>query len=131
MARDEKIHTGVRWLDCLQPHDYPAAESYLSLVADATLVSTLSGRFRAAQLDHFKAKDILRASGLPLLDRSNPHVASDLAKIGAGKALSPVMLVRGELTEGVRLQIADGYHRVCACFHTDENIDIPCLLVAP
>jgi hypothetical protein len=27
------------------------------------------------------------------------------------------------------LQIADGYHRVCACYHTDENLDLPAVLV--
>lgn len=25
--------------------------------------------------------------------------------------------------------IADGYHRVCASYHTDENTDIPVVLV--
>jgi hypothetical protein len=28
----------------------------------------------------------------------------------------------------VPLQIADGYHRVCASYLTDENTDIPCRL---
>jgi hypothetical protein len=27
------------------------------------------------------------------------------------------------------LQIADGYHRVCASYHTDENTDIPVKIV--
>jgi hypothetical protein len=26
------------------------------------------------------------------------------------------------------MQIADGYHRVCASYHTDENTDIPVVL---
>ncbi len=60
-----------------------------------------------------------------------PHVASDLAKIGKDKPLSPVLLVGGDLTTGRPLQIADGYHRVCASYHTDENTDVPCRLVAP
>ncbi len=45
--------------------------------------------------------------------------------MAAGKALSPVLLVRGELREDIALQIADGYHRVCASYHLDENTDIP------
>jgi hypothetical protein len=56
----------------------------------------------------------------------NPHVQADLARIHEPKALSPILLVRGELRAGVPLQIADGYHRVCASYHTDENTDIPC-----
>ena len=42
-----------------------------------------------------------------------------------GNALSPILLVRGDFATGVPLQIADGYHRVCASYHTDENTDIP------
>ena len=76
-----------------------------------------------------KAKDLLRASRLALLPVDNPHVAADLAKIKKGKQLSPILLVRGELANGVALQIADGYHRVCASYHTDENTDIPVKIV--
>ena len=59
----------------------------------------------------------------------NPHVAADLTKIQKGVALSPILLVRGDIVAGVPLQIADGYHRVCASYHTDENTDIPVVLV--
>jgi hypothetical protein len=58
-------------------------------------------------------------------------VASDLAKIKKGKQLSPILLVRGDYLAGQPLQIADGYHRVCASYHTDENTDIPVVLAAP
>ena len=54
-----------------------------------------------------------------------------LAKIDDGQALSPILLVRGDLSRGVPLQIADGYHRVCACYLTDENSDLPTVLVDP
>ncbi|MDT5170284.1 MAG: hypothetical protein QOD02_3619, partial [Mycobacterium sp.] len=30
----------------------------------------------------------------------------------------------------VAMQIADGYHRVCASYYTDENTDIP-VRIAP
>jgi hypothetical protein len=74
-----------------------------------------------------KAKDILRAARLVLLPVSNAHVASDLKKIHDDKKLSPILLVRGNGTRP--LEIADGYHRVCASYLTDENTDIPCHLV--
>jgi hypothetical protein len=32
------------------------------------------------------------------------------------------------MRRGVPLTIADGYHRVCASYHLDENADIPCHL---
>ena len=78
---------------------------------------------------HFKAKDILRSSGLALLPADDQHVAADIAKVKAGKRLSPVLLVRGALARGFPLQIADGYHRVCASYHLGENNDIPCRIV--
>jgi hypothetical protein len=59
----------------------------------------------------------------------NPHVAADTTKVKKGKALSPVLLIRGNFVRGVPAQIADGYHRVCASYHIDENTDIPCHIV--
>jgi hypothetical protein len=121
---------GVHWLDRPEEHDYPAAASYLALLAAPAEVERWVAALRAAEPATFKANDILRAAGLALLPLENPHVAADLKKIHAGKALSPILLVRGELTTGADLQVADGYHRVCASYHTDENTDIPCR-VAP
>ena len=39
---------------------------------------------------------------------------------------SPVLLVQGDMVKGVPAQIADGYHRICASYHLDEDADIPC-----
>jgi hypothetical protein len=117
---------GVRWLTAPEDHDYPAAASYLSLLASSSGVTALVQALKAAPTVTFKAKDVLRAARLDLLPDDNPHVASDIKKVRAGKALSPILLVRGDLATGVALQIADGYHRVCASYHTDENTDIPC-----
>jgi hypothetical protein len=119
----------VLWRSDPEEHDYPAAGSYLSLVGSASEVDDLVERLRDGAVRTYKAKDMLRAAGLVLLPKENPHVASDLRKIASGKALSPVLLVRGDLVHGVAAQIADGYHRVCASYHTDENTDIPCRIV--
>ena len=56
-------------------------------------------------------------------------MAADLAKVKNNKALSPVLLIRGNHAHGIALQIADGYHRVCASYHLDENTDIPCRII--
>ena len=107
-------------------HDYPAASSYLSLVAPAADVAGVVDALRVAPMAHFKAKDLLRASELALLPADNAHVARDLDKVKAGNMLSPVLLVRGDASKGIPLVIADGYHRICASYHLDENADIPC-----
>ena len=57
------------------------------------------------------------------------HVAKDLDKVRSGDHLSPVLLVRGNIAAGAPLTIADGYHRICASYHLDEDADIPCHLV--
>lgn len=128
MARDSKKGDGpasVVWLPEPEEHDYPAAARYLALLTDDASAAAIVQSLRTAPVTHQLAKDILRASGLPLLTPENPHVAADLAKIAAGKKLSPVLLVRGDLDAGIPAQIADGYHRVCASYLTDENTDIP------
>ena len=120
----------VIWKPAPEDHDYPAAASYLALLAAPDEVDDLVARLRDAPDQRWKAKDILRAARLPLLASDNPHVAADLRKIADGKALSPVLLVRGALDAARPLQVADGYHRVCASFHTDENTEIPCRLAS-
>ncbi|ORB17470.1 hypothetical protein [Mycobacterium noviomagense] len=118
----------VKWLDGPEEHDFPAAADYLALLADPQTVTTLTDELRAGSIVHKKAKDILRAARLRLLPVDNPHVASDLSKIKKGHPLSPILLIRGDLQTGVPVQIADGYHRVCASYHTDENTDIPVII---
>ena len=114
------------WKSEPEDHDYPAAASYLSLLLPQPSVDALVAELRAAPVGHWKAKDLLRASGLGLLPTDNPHVSSDLKKVKEGDKLSPVLLVRGSLDRSAPLQIADGHHRICASYHLDENADIPC-----
>jgi hypothetical protein len=118
------------WKDEPEEHDFPAAAAYLSLVAPADAVKQIVDALRSAETIHRKAKDLLRASGLALLPPENVHVRKDLDKVADGKALSPVLLVRGSADAAIPLQIADGYHRICASHLIDENADVPCRLVA-
>ncbi|HEY2043307.1 MAG TPA: hypothetical protein VGH11_11590 [Jatrophihabitans sp.] len=119
----------VLWLDRPEDHDYPAAAAYLSLLAGPKRVRALVAALRAAPVVHYKAKDILRASGLVLLPRDNEHVARDLARIAAGQPLSPCLMIRGQVHKWHSAQIADGYHRVCASYYIEENTDIPVKVV--
>lgn len=125
-----QVRSKVKWRSKPAAHDYPAASAYLSLlVADPALLAALVDQLRAAPVVHFKAKDLLRASQLPLLSSANAHVALDLRKIRKRLPLSPVLLVRGDLVRGFPLQVADGYHRVCASHLVDEDTEIPCRLI--
>ncbi len=115
-----------RWKESPDDHDYPAAEDYLSLITTPAAAKAISRRLRTASLVRRKAKDLLRASSLPVLGPDNFHVAKDLKKVTQGKLLSPVLCVRGMVRLHVPLIVADGYHRICASYHLDEDADIPC-----
>lgn len=117
----------IRWLPEPEEHDYPAAQSYLSLVLSEPHALSVVGSLRAASVSQFKAKDIFRASGLSPLGLSNSHVAKDLDKIDCGKPLSPLLLLR-DSAHG-RVVVADGYHRLCAVYERDEDALIPCKIV--
>jgi hypothetical protein len=120
----------VKWLDAPEEHDYDAAADYLSLISEAEAIAKTVDALRSVETSPRRAKDILRAARLALLPETNLHVRADIAKIAAGKKLSPILLVRGKAVDGVALQIADGYHRVCASYLTDENTPVPCRLVS-
>lgn len=117
------------WLDAPEEHDYPAAGNYLSLLLTKHQVDEVVKGLQKAETVHYFAKDILRASNLPLLPMNDMHVAEDLAKVIKGKKLSPILLVRGNLDRVVPLTIADGYHRACAGYHLADDTAIPCRIV--
>jgi hypothetical protein len=101
----------VNWLDQPEDHDYGAAGDYLSMVAEPPDVEKTLAALRTAQ-------PVYRS------------VRADLGKISTGKTLSPILLLRGDVFKTVKLEIADGYHRVCASYLNDENTNIPCHLVS-
>jgi len=108
-----------------EAHDYSAAKSYLSLLVGSAEAAKLVRALRSQKtLEHYAAKDILRASGLALLPSDDADVAADIEKVKDARKLSPVLLVRG-----TPLWVADGYHRVCAAYHIGEQAEIPCRAV--
>ncbi len=117
----------IRWLDKPQKHDYPAAESYLSLLMRPREARAVIARIKRAKVMEFAAKDIFRASELPMLRSTDSHVEKERALIILKKALSPLLLWR-DSARG-KLVIADGYHRLCAVYSFDEDAMIPCLIV--
>jgi hypothetical protein len=112
------------WLHAPDAHDYPAALDYLELQYPPAQAAKFVAALKRAPTVIKKAADLLRASGLPLLDQSNRHVKENVRKVRKGKKLSPVLLV-----EDRRLVIADGYHRVCAIYELSEDLEVPCRLV--
>ena len=117
----------ILWKSKPDYHDYPAALDYLTLTMSLLTAGSFVEDLRAASTRQFKAKDILRASDLHPLSDLNRHVEKNIKKIKDGVELSPILLVR----LGGKLVVADGYHRMCAVYHLDEDAEIPCKIVGP
>jgi hypothetical protein len=114
----------VRWLDEPEDKDYAAARSYLSLLVPEAALDPLIVKLRIAPTGSWRAKDILRATALPLLRaKDSLEVAEKLAKIAAKEPISPILLV--VLRPDIVTQIADGYHRTCAAFLTHDDALVP------
>ena len=114
----------IKWLSEPEDHDYPAALSYLSLLYNKRTATAHVNRLKRASMSKFKAKDIFRASRLPLLGISNAHAKEDRKRIQSGAALSPLLLIRDSVNG--KVIIADGYHRLCAAYSFNEDVEIPC-----
>jgi len=114
----------IQWLGECEPHNFPAALSYLTLIYPPAIAKGIVLKLRAARVVEFKAKDIFRASAQSLLGVSNSHVERDRKKIKRGEPLSPILLVRD--TANGKVVIADGYHRLCALYTFDEDALIRC-----
>jgi hypothetical protein len=109
----------IKWTNKPEGNNYSAALSYLSLIYDEKRAANYVKRLEKAMLSEFQAKDIFRASTLPLLGISNIHVKRDIQKIQLAEKLSPLLLVRD--SNNGKVIIADGYHRLCAIYSYDED----------
>jgi hypothetical protein len=114
----------VRWLDDAEEKDYAAARSYLSLLVPGGDLEPLITALRSAPPGRWRAKDILRATQLPLLSaKRSEEVAEKLGRVRAKQPLSPILIV--VLRPDVVAQIADGYHRTCAAYLAHEDTLVP------
>jgi hypothetical protein len=118
------------WRSVPSREDMDGARNYLSLLYSDGDSKRLTLALSRAQTAYATAKDLLRASKLPLLPRDESHVEADLKRIQKGKTLSPVLLVRGDMSQGIPLVIADGYHRICAICYFDEDSPIASRMAA-
>ena len=121
----------LTWKKAPERGDYAAAGVFLSLIFPSSRAKSLAGALRTAPKTEYSAKDLLRASGLPLLPQNETSVSEDLKRIGKGKALSPVLLVRGDIAKGVPLIVADGYHRICAVYYFDAHAPVAVRIANP
>jgi hypothetical protein len=116
----------LKWSEKEEGEDFEAAFKYLSLLCSDRKANALVKSLRGSKVLEHAAKDMLRAAELPLLPSDESHVSEDLKRIQKGKPLAPVLLVRGDLVNGLPLVVADGYHRICAIVYFDESAPVRC-----
>ena len=120
----------VLWGTEPDEHDYPAAEDYLALLAKPGAGQRNRGGAEEGADRVQEGQGSAARITLGVTAAGEPTCARGSEEIKKGKQLSPILVVRGDVINDVALQIADGYHRVCASYHTDENTDIPVKIVA-
>lgn len=116
----------IVWMKEPERGDYDAALAFLSLICRPPHAKALVRSLRSSPFIERQAKDLLRACELPLLPMEESKVRDDLKKISKGKPLAPVLLVTGDMTNRMPLVVADGYHRICAVCHYDEDAVVRC-----
>ena len=116
----------IKWANDVRKDNYPAAASYLTLIFKKTDALKYVRKLKKAPVEQFAAKDLLRASRLPL-DTSSDCLKAEKRKIKQGQKLSPILLVRDERTG--TLIVADGYHRLCVTYLFTEDAMVPAKLV--
>jgi hypothetical protein len=112
-----EVASYVRWKKDVDPADYAAASSYLSIRFGATRAKKVAAELRDLPMVTRRANDILRATGRDPLPLSDPGVLRELKKVLSGEKLSPILVAEGD--------IADGYHRVSLTYALDPYADIP------
>jgi len=117
----------IKWMDECESKNYDGAQSFLSLIMEEKDAASVVENFKQAKITKFKAKDILRASGLKRLNEDNEHVSDDIKKIKNQKELSPILLMRDK--EHGKVVVADGYHRLSAVHVYNEDEWIYCKIV--
>ena len=121
------MHAQIKWSKQPDKKEYAAAETYLSLIFPEKEAGRLVKKLKQAKATKYHVKDILRASGLPLLPAGDSLVKEAHEKILAGKKISPLLLTRNIPTGG--MIVADGYHRLCSVYSLDEDAELPCKIV--
>jgi hypothetical protein len=107
----------LRWKKDVDPHDYDAASSYLSIRFGEGRAGKVAAELRKLPVISRRANDVLRATGRTPLPLNDPGVLKDLKKVLAGQKLSPILVAEAD--------IADGYHRLSLAYALDPYAVVP------
>jgi hypothetical protein len=107
----------LQWKKDVDPHDYDAASSYLSIRFGEARAAKVAAELRMLPVISRRANDILRATGRTPLPLNDPGVLKDLKKVLGGQRLSPILVAEAD--------VADGYHRLSLAYALDPYAVVP------
>ena len=107
----------LQWKKDVDPHDYAAATSYLSIRFGESKAEKVAAELRKLPVITRRANDILRATGRAPLSLSDPGVLKDLKKVLSGEKLSPILVAEAD--------VADGYHRLSLAYALAPYAEVP------
>ena len=113
------------WKDMPEAQDFPAAESYLSLLVGPEAASKLAKAFAQAAVAQKPRRQRHPAGRQPAAPRPAGPRSRRRPQQGQARraAVTPVPLVQGE-----PLWVAGGYQRICASYHLDEKTEVQSLM---
>jgi hypothetical protein len=126
-GKEMEQKVAIRWLPEPAEDTYQSAQTFLELMFRPKKARRWVKRLKKAGISQYAAKDILRASGTPMATIKAFDWKRQQEQIAHGDALSPILLIRQD--DGGPLIIADGFHRMCALFATDQEVSVPCKIV--
>lgn len=115
-----------KWLDKPADKDIKSAETFLGLLYGPKKARQYAKRLAKADLQQYAARDLLRASEMPIAEVQAFDWVKQRKEITDGTPMSPILLIRQE--NGGHLIIADGFHRLCAVFSIDQDAPVLCFV---
>jgi len=111
------------WKERPEKHDYPAAQDYLTLVLEeGTARKIVGGAAKGADFAPKGQGSVARQPPWRYCRADNPHVAGRSQRRSREANRSRRFFwLRGDAKMDVPLQVADGYHRICASWYRDEK----------
>lgn len=114
------------WLTKPVAKDFVGARTYLGLIMPDARADLAVEALKKAPPASFRATDLVRASRLGLIDKKDPGVQKAMEELESGVAVSPVLLLQGTDDPEANMVIADGWHRIHACYYLDPHTVVPC-----
>jgi disulfide oxidoreductase YuzD len=115
------------WKNSIKQSQLKNAVNYLSLLFEDSKLKKVTRLLNnpKVKVEYFKASDLIRAARQYPFDETDENVIEHKKKIKHSEPMEPVILVHSQEI----LYIADGYHRVCACYMIKNDMKVAAIRI--